>query len=118
MLVGAAVLVGAAAPASLSGVSGGLWEVSGVPGTKVPLRQCIANVLMLSQVEHRGHNCRRTIVSDNGSSTVVSYSCAGAGFGRSQIDVLTPRSLRISTQGISDQLPFGYTVQAHRIGDC
>ena len=95
-----------------------MWEISGVPGTKGPVRQCIANVLMLAEIEHRGRNCRRSIVSDNGGSMVVSYTCAGAGFGRSQIDVLTPRSLRISTQGISDQLPFGYTVQAHRIGEC
>jgi hypothetical protein len=34
------------------------------------------------------------------------------------MDVITPRALRISTQGISDQLPFNYVLQAHRIGEC
>jgi hypothetical protein len=48
----------------------------------------------------------------------VQYTCGAAGFGRTQIDVLTPRSLRISTQGISDGLPFNYVMQARRMGDC
>ena len=32
--------------------------------------------------------------------------------------MLTPRSLRIETQGISDSLPFNYVLQARRVGDC
>jgi hypothetical protein len=51
-------------------------------------------------------------------SVTVSYKCGAAGFGESEIEVLTPRSLRISTQGISDQLPFNYVLQAHRVGEC
>jgi hypothetical protein len=58
------------------------------------------------------------VISDDGSSTVIRYSCGGAGFGHSEIDVLTPRSLRISTQGISSGLPFNYVLQARRIEDC
>jgi hypothetical protein len=34
------------------------------------------------------------------------------------MDVITPRSLRISTQGISDNLPFNYLLQARRVGEC
>jgi hypothetical protein len=32
--------------------------------------------------------------------------------------VLTPRSLRIATQGISGGLPFNYVLQARRVDDC
>jgi hypothetical protein len=74
--------------------------------------------MVLAQYEHRGHRCSSTVLSDHGNSTVIQYDCGGAGFGRTQIDVLTPRSLRISTQGISDSLPFNYVLQAHRMGDC
>ena len=52
------------------------------------------------------------------SSATIEYHCAGADFGRSEIDVITPRSLRIETQGISDGLPFNYVLQARRVGEC
>lgn len=115
-----AALAPAPAPqrAVLSQASGGLWEISGAPGAKAPVRQCIADLAVLAQFEHRGRNCKRTIVHDDGSSASIHYSCGGADFGDSQIDVLTPRSLRISTQGISGSLPFNYVLQARRIGDC
>jgi len=32
--------------------------------------------------------------------------------------LITPRSIRIETQGISDNLPFNYVIQARRVGDC
>jgi len=57
-------------------------------------------------------------LKDDGSSVAIEYSCGAAGFGHSEIDVITPRSLRISTQGISDGLPFNYVLQARRIDDC
>ena len=44
---------GAARPKALAAVSGGLWELSGIPNTK-PLRECVADSMMLAQVEHRG----------------------------------------------------------------
>jgi hypothetical protein len=108
----------AAPPSALSQVSGGLWEVSGVPGAEAPQRQCVVDVLVLAQYEHRGKTCSRSVLSDKDASALISYTCGGAGFGQSQVDVLTPRSLRISTQGISNQLPFNYVIQARRIGDC
>ena len=49
---------------------------------------------------------------------MVAYRCTGRDFGRSKLTVLTPRSLRIETQGISDGLPFNYVLQARRVGGC
>jgi len=115
----AALSIGAAqAPKALAPISGGLWEISGAPGAKAPVRQCVADVALLAQFEHRGRACSRDIVSDEPGSTVIHYSCGHAGFGRSEIEVVTPRSLRISTQGISGDLPFNYVLQARRVGDC
>lgn len=112
------VLMAAAQPAALGMASPGDWELSGVPGSKAPVRQCVSDLMTLTEFEHRGHHCTSSVISDQGSSTVVQYDCGGAGFGRTQIDVLTPRSLRISTQGISGGLPFNYVLQARRMGDC
>jgi hypothetical protein len=72
----------------------------------------------LARFEHRSNSCSAKLLRDAGSSTEIDYSCGGAGFGHSQVDVITPRSLRISTQGISGGLPFNYVLQARRIDDC
>jgi hypothetical protein len=103
---------------ALAGVQAGLWELSGIPGIKTPQKQCVASVGELAQIEHRERRCQHRTVSDGGTSTVIQYQCPGGGFGRSKLTALTPRSLRIETQGISDQLPFSYVVQARRVGDC
>ena len=105
-------------PAALSVTSAGLWEVSGVPGAKAPVRQCVSEVIALAHFEHRQKNCPRNVLSDGPSSTVIQYNCTGGDFGRSKVTVVTPRSLKIETQGISDKLPFSYTLQARRVGDC
>ena len=113
----ALVVAGAARPKALAAVSGGMWEVSGIPNSK-PLRECIADSMMLAQIEHRAKKCSPTVISDGESQTVIEYRCNGGGFGRSKVTVITPRSLSIETQGISDDFPFGYKLEAHRLGDC
>lgn len=114
----ALTLAAASPPSALVQAQPGMWEISGAPGAKAPLRQCVADIASLARFEHRSKMCSAKILKDDGTSTSFEYSCGGAGFGNSQIDVITPRSLRISTQGISDGLPFNYVLQARRIDDC
>jgi hypothetical protein len=113
-----AAALAAGPPSALAKVAGGLWEVTGAPGAKEPVRECVADVALLAEFEHRGRKCSGHVLSDEGTSTLISYKCGNAGFGQSKIEVVTPRSLTISTQGISDQLPFNYVVQARRVGEC
>jgi len=105
-------------PAALAQSSGGLWEISGVPGARVAPRMCIADPAVLAQFEHRGQQCTRVVISDTPPSTVIHYTCASGGFGRARMTVITPRSIRIETQGISGNLPFNYVLQARRVGEC
>jgi len=120
--VGAAVagmtLIGATQLPTLAQTMPGLWEISGVPGMKAPVRQCVADVAALARFEHRGKTCTAKVLKNDGSEAAIEYSCGSAGFGHSDIEVITPRSLRISTQGISDGLPFNYILQARRIDEC
>lgn len=123
VILGAAIALPAAAlaasvPSALSQVASGVWEVSGAPGGQATIRQCFPDILTLAQFEHRNRNCSRTVLSDKDGSVTINYRCGPSDFGQSQIDVITPRSLRIATQGISDQLPFNYVIQARRVGDC
>ena len=118
-VIGVAVTAGAAEqPPSFGQAQPGLWEISGAPGSKTPVRQCVADVAALARFEHRAANCTAKVLKSSGSTTAIEYSCGGAGFGHSEVQVITPRSLRISTQGISGGLPFNYVLQVHRVDDC
>jgi len=117
-IAAALVLTGAQRPVALAQAAPGLWEVSGLPGGRAATRECVADLTLLARYEHRSRACTVKVTSDSASATVVDYSCGGAGFGHTKIDVITPRSLRIETQGVSDNLPFSYLLQARRVGDC
>src|SRR5215203_5830193 len=106
----AAVLLLSAAqrPRALAPTSPGLWEVSGLPNSSAPLRQCVADTALLARLEHRGQHCTQTVISDTAAVTVIEYKCSQGGFGRSKLTLITPRSLRIETQGISAGYPFNY----------
>ena len=117
-LVVAFALTAAGQAPSLAQVRGGMWEVSGAPGTTQPIRQCLPDIRALAQFEHRSQPCPRNITSESGPSATIQYNCGARGFGSSKITVVTPRSLRIETQGIVDSLPFNYVIQARRLGDC
>lgn len=112
----AGALPGAAPPPVLGQAEGGLWEIDR-PGV-APARLCVANPASLAHFEQRGAACRREILRQSGSSATIHYTCRGGGFGQSTITVLTPRSLRVETQGIAANAPFNYTFQARRVGNC
>ena len=117
-LSAALVLTAAQRPQLFAQTAPGMWELSGVPGASGPVRQCMGDVAALARFQHLGRNCAMRVISDSPASAVIDYSCGGAGFGHTKVDMLTPRSLRIDTQGISDRLPFAYVLQARRVGDC
>lgn len=110
-------LVGARGPSLLAQAQPGLWQVSGVPG-KGAIQQCIGDISQLARFEHRAARCSAHVLSDGGAEMTLDYSCGRAGFGHSEVELITPRSLRIATQGISGGLPFNYVLQARRVADC
>ncbi len=103
---------------TLSEAAPGLWELTGVQGSKTPARECLTNLAALGQYEHRARACKATVQSDTGKVAVINYTCGGQDFGRTSIKFVTPRNLKVETQGISDGLPFGYTIAARRVGEC
>jgi hypothetical protein len=114
----AALTVGAAALPPIIADSAGLWEVSRSATGANPERRCVPSASTLAQWEHRKLQCSRTVLSSSANEAVIHYTCPGGGFGRAQIRVITPRTLRIETQGISDGLPFNYVLHARRVGEC
>lgn len=115
-VVAAAFALSAAAPSVFAKTEGGLWEVAR-SGAK-PVRLCLADTSALAQFEHRSRKCERTIIKDGESEAVIHYICRGGDFGQTRTTLLTPRSLRLNTQGISGGAPFQYVLQARRVGNC
>ncbi len=112
----AAALAAASLPNALHG--SGLWEVSTKASGLGGARHCLPDAAILTQWEHRQAQCTRVVLTATADRSDVQYTCAAGGFGTSKVQMLTPRSVRIETQGISGGLPFGYTVHARRVGVC
>jgi hypothetical protein len=49
---------------------------------------------------------------------VVQYTCRGKGYGRTHIRRETGRLVQIDSQGIAGGLPFEFSAEARRVGDC
>ena len=119
----ATLVIAAAAAAAdnsktLAAASPGLWELTGIQGSKTPVRECLTNLAVLNQYEHRARTCTANTLSDTGKVAVINYTCGASDFGRTSIKFVTPRNLKVETQGISDGLPFGYKIEARRLGEC
>ena len=118
MLALAAAASAAEKSKTLSAAAPGMWELTGIQDSKTPVRECLTNLAVLGQYEHRARTCTATTQSDTGKVTVINYTCGGSDFGRTSVKFVTPRNLKVETQGISDGLPFGYTIEARRVGEC
>lgn len=123
LLVGAGaagllLLAAARPPGAMTLAAPGLWELTGLPAAGGAARQCLADTATLARLEHRSQKCAETVISQTTTTTLIHYTCANGGYGQTKVTMLTPRSLRIETQGISADLPFNYKIQARRIGDC
>ncbi len=115
-LLGVALI--AASPRALAPASGGLWQIAFSANDPPTASTCVADPVLLGRWEHRGGRCSQTVLSDEGSKVIISYTCADGGFGRSEMSLITPRTIRIATQGISAGGPFNYVVHARRAGNC
>jgi hypothetical protein len=110
-------LAAAQRPASLASVEGGQWEIDRLgPGGRPKI--CVSDPMVFASFEHRNKTCTRVVISDGSAGAVIHYTCTGGGFGQSTVKALTPRSLRVETQGIADNAPFQYVFQARRVGAC
>lgn len=118
VILGAASLVAGTVPRALAPAAGGLWEVSQSATGHDPTRLCVLSPEVLAQFEHRQGRCTRVVIRDSGRNAEIHYTCADGGFGRSDVRLITPRSLTIDTQGISKGLPFHYKLYARRMGSC
>ena len=122
----AAATAGFAAPAAgqraplamLDQLESGRWELHS-RDTRGPGEQiCLHDGHRLIQLRHPASNCERMIISDSPGEVTVQYTCRGRGYGRTHIRRETRRLVQIETQGIVDGLPFDFSAEGRRIGEC
>lgn len=104
--------------AMLDGLEGGRWEVRLRDGTRRAYPLCLDNGRGLIQLRHDRQNCDRLVIDDQPGEVTVQYTCRGRGYGRTHIRRETDRLVQIETQGIAEGLPFDFTAEARRVGDC
>ena len=107
-----------APPSALRAVEGGAWAVSQTSRGADSVSLCVADAAQLMQWEHRGEQCRSTILAQSPEQAEVDYTCHGADFGRSHLTMITPRTFRLETQGIHRGGPFAFKLYGQRLGSC
>jgi hypothetical protein len=103
--------------AMLTGLDDGKWEVRPRDGSAVR-RLCVQSGLELIQLQHGQSQCSRFVVEDSAEAVTVQYTCRGNGYGRTSVRRETARLVQIDSQGIAGGLPFQFSAEARRVGDC
>ena len=104
--------------AMLDQIETGRWEVRVREDNRAVERICVANGRRFIQLRHADSACERFVVADRAADVTVQYTCRGRGYGRTSIRRETSRLVQIESQGIADGLPFEFSAEARRVGDC
>jgi hypothetical protein len=96
----------------------GRWELRFRSDQDPSERICLHNGRALIQLRHPARTCERIVVEDSADSVTVQYTCHGHGYGRTHIRRETDRLIQLESQGVAEGLPFDFTAEGRRIGDC
>jgi hypothetical protein len=103
----------------LSKLQPGLWKLRVVGRAAAePAPVCIGDPAVLAQLQHRNQPCSRLVVAQDGTAATIHYTCQAGGYGQTSLRVETPRLVQIDTQGIVDNAPFAYRMEARYAGSC
>ena len=105
-------------PGALRSVETGEWELRGRGEGAETRRICVSDARQLLQVQHGRALCPAFVVSDSPNSLSVTYDCAAAGNGRTDIRVETARLVQLRSQGIANGAPFAFSAEGRRVGVC
>ncbi|MFC3442643.1 DUF3617 domain-containing protein [Sphingobium rhizovicinum] len=108
----------APAPAALRALEPGEWELRGRGEGAETQKLCVTDLRQLLQVRHGRALCPSFTVSDSPNAVSVTYDCAAAGTGRTDLRIETARLVQIRSQGVADGAPFAFAAEGRRIGVC
>lgn len=102
---------------SLKQLQKGAWELRYRDGTPSQ-RICLKTGLEFIELKHRGTRCDGYSVENAGGRVTVQYQCHASGYGRTSVRIETPALVQVTGQGIVDGLPYQFSAEARRVGDC
>lgn len=103
--------------AMLDTLTRGSWELRD-RSTDMRKRICLRTGEEFIQLRHRKPACARFIVRNAPGEVTVQYTCAGNGYGRTNIRKESNSLVQIRSQGIFNGTPFVIEGEARRIGTC
>lgn len=104
--------------AMLNQIEGGRWELRIREPEGGVQQLCINDGRRLIQLRHPALACESTVLSDSNSEVTVQYVCRGRGYGRTHIRRESGRLIQLDTQGIANGLPFAFSAEGRRVGEC
>ncbi|WP_443026193.1 hypothetical protein [Sphingomonas sp. CCH18-H6] len=104
--------------AVLRGLELGQWQLREIGPRGGERSICLGDMETLIQLQHPRGGCSRYVIDDRTAHGTIHYTCPGSGYGRTTIDLVTPRSVRIETQGVASGAPFHLELNARRMGAC
>lgn len=105
----------------LESLDRGLWQLRAIGGgvsSAAIDRLCVGDVTRLTQIQHGDTHCNHYVVRSTPTTIVVSYSCRGQGQGLTTIRKESGKLIHIQSQGIRNNSPFSFSVEARRAGTC
>lgn len=105
----------------LESLDRGLWQLRAVgSGNSAAAidKLCVGDPSRLTQIQHGDASCTRYVVRSSPNSVTVSYSCRGQGQGLTTIRKESGKLIQIQSQGIKNNAPFSFSVEARRAGTC
>ncbi len=121
LVAGAAIAAGPVngpVAAAIGDITPGQWQLREAGSSAPPRTMCVSNPDRLVQLEHPGASCNRILLNDQPRTVTISYTCPGAGHGRTMIRLETRNSFHLETQGIAGGAPFDMAFEARRTGNC
>lgn len=105
-------------PMALRTLETGEWELRGRGEGAETRKLCVSDLRQLLQVRHGKALCRSFTISDDAHAITVTYDCAAAGNGRTDLRVETNKLVQIRSQGVAQGAPFAFAAEGRRVGDC
>lgn len=105
-------------PVALAALQPGQWQLRSTNAGTPAITLCLGDPRLLLQLRHNPLPCNRFMITNERTYTVVAYSCAKRGNGRTSIRAETPRVVQVESQGIADNSPFEISYEGRRVGDC
>lgn len=98
----------------------GMWQFRPLGGSSAAgvAQLCVTDSKQLAQIQHGNSACSQLVVKSSPTSVTISYSCRGSGQGLTTIRRETDRLIQIQSQGIRNNAPFSFSVEARRTGSC